>query len=152
MIAKVISVLVISMCFSIVLGVRGKHILFAGLAGGLGYLAYLLAGPLGALPSTLISSATVAAASEAAARIRKAPATLFLVSGLIPLVPGGRVYEGAFLAMTGNPAEAAMTFYNAFLETAAIAVGVILVSSLVRLFLTGLDWRIHPKDSGSQDG
>jgi len=67
------------------------------------------------------------------ARIRKAPVTIFQIIAMLPLVPGSGIYHTMEYAIAGNT--------NLFLETGihtlaiagALSIGIILVSSLVRL-------------------
>ena len=74
----------------------------------------------------LVGAAT-AAYSEGAAKFAKAPATIFLIPGLIPLVPGGYAYY-AMLALVQNEFET-MRYYA--LLTAQWAVGLATGISLV---------------------
>ena len=132
----VISILfagIASCAFSVLFGVRGQHILYAGIDGLIGYTVYLLVLPLGSIPALLLASASLALFAEITARVRKAPATVFLAAGLIPLVPGGGIYNSVLKALEGAPAEAATLLYNTLLEAGAIAVGIIIVSSLLKL-------------------
>lgn len=119
--------------FSVLFGVRRGNILFAALAGWLGYFVFVAAGRLGALVTIVLASAAVALFAEVAARLKKTPATLFLVAGLIPIVPGGSIYQGVLQAIEGHAAAAALTLLDALMQTGAIAVGIILVSSLIQL-------------------
>ena len=71
--------------------------------------------------------------SEVFAVILKKPATVFIVPGIIPLVPGGGMYETMLMAMWGKMDAAAVTGFNTITAAAAIAVGIALASSLARL-------------------
>ena len=133
MTAPVITAFVVSTSFSVLFGVRGRKVWFAGAAGALAYLVSLLAAPLGSLPSFLFYGAAAALASEIFARLLKAPATLFLAAGLIPMVPGGGLYRSVLLALEGSPMESVQILYDTLLQVGAIAVGLILVSSLLKL-------------------
>ncbi|MGL4873801.1 MAG: threonine/serine exporter family protein [Clostridium sp.] len=78
--------------------------------------------------STAIASAVITVYSEILARKLKAPATVFLLPGIIPLVPGGGLFYTMTGILTGDRQE-----FNAYgistLETAAgIAIGVIIAS------------------------
>lgn len=74
--------------------------------------------------------------AEIMARIRKYPAISYLVVALFPLIPGAGVYYAMNYAVHGQT-EA---FANQGMHTAAIAgvlaVGILMVSTLVRLFYT----------------
>ena len=95
--------------------------------------------------------ATIAAAalSEIFARLYKTPATVFLIIGIIPLVPGGGIYYAMSYCLAGDTGQ----FLNALLDTlgmaAALAVGVILASSLFRAVFPRL---VRPTRSPSSGG
>ncbi len=133
MTAPVLIAFVISAAFSVLFGVRGRHIVFAGLAGAFADLIYQLALPLGELPPYLLYGAAAALAAELLARLLKAPATLYLAAGLIPMVPGGGLYRGVLLGLEGNPMASVEVLYATLLQVGAIALGLILVSSMLKL-------------------
>ena len=70
------------------------------------------------------------------ARLYKTPATVFLIIGIVPLVPGGGIYYTMDALLDGEMD----LFLRRGLETAAyagaIAVGCSLVSSMARILTT----------------
>ena len=81
----------------------------------------------------LLATIAAAALSEIFARLYKTPATVFLIIGIIPLVPGGGIYYTMEALINGDLS----LFVRHGMETAAsagaIAVGCSLVSSVSRL-------------------
>ncbi len=75
----------------------------------------------------VLVSAACAAYSELFAKLAKAPATIFLIPGLIPLVPGGYVYYMMF-SLVQNDA-AGMQYYGKL--TAEWALGLAAGISLI---------------------
>lgn len=121
--------------FAVIYNIHGPGILICALGGALGWLAYLLAAPLESdISQTLVSAIVIAAYSEVMARIRRCPVTGYLLVAIFPLVPGGGVYYTMEHAVNGEN----QAFLDSFLHTlglaGAIAVGVLLVSSLVRMW------------------
>lgn len=133
MIIKVISAGVVSAAFCVLFQVRGFNIVAAGINGALGYLIYLSFPDDRILMGFLLSSAFMAAYAEAAARVRRAPAILFLSAALIPIVPGGGLFECALKLLNGQKQEALEQFGEVMLQAGAIAVGIILVSSVMQI-------------------
>ena len=92
-------------CLSAFLGCLGfafvfrvhRHLpyaLLASLGGMLGWIVYLLVIPyLSNIMSNLCAMIVVALFSEIMARICKAPATIFIVVGCFPIVPGKGIYQ-----------------------------------------------------------
>lgn len=136
MLIRVISAGVVSAAFCVLFQVRGLNVAAAGINGALGYLIYLAVLDDRILMGLLLSSAFMAAFAEAAARIRKAPAIMFLSAALIPVVPGGGLFECALKLLNGQRYEAMDQFGEVMLEAGAIAVGIILVFSVMQI-ITG---------------
>lgn len=136
MLIRVISAGVVTAAFCFLFQVQGLNIAAAGLNGALGYLIFLSFPDDRILIGFLLSSAFMAAYAEAAARIRKAPSIMFLSAALIPIVPGGGLFECALKLLNGLKYEAMDQFGEVMLEAGAIAVGIILVFSVMQI-ITG---------------
>lgn len=115
-----------------------KYLLSASLTGAAGWLVYLLLDNMGSVSRFLLATIVVAVLAEVLARIHKAPATIFLIIGIIPLVPGGGIYYTMEALINGDMG----LFVQRGLETAssagAMAVGCSLVSSAARILTV---WR-----------
>ena len=113
---------------------RWQHILAAGFAGTAGWLVYLLtADAMGVVGRNFVATVAVAILAEIFARIFKSPATVFLITGIIPLVPGGGLYYTMDALIDGNMALFAQRGVEAASIAGAIAAGSSLVSSVVRI-------------------
>ncbi len=116
-------------------GMRPRHLLPAAIGGVLAWAAYL---GLDALTKSEFISCLVAAAfavvyAEVMARLRKTPATLFVIPGIVPLVPGSSLYNTMSCAVRGE-VELARSFGTRTLLCAlAIAAGISIVTALREL-------------------
>ncbi|MBQ7815852.1 MAG: threonine/serine exporter family protein [Oscillospiraceae bacterium] len=125
-----------SLAFCGIFNVKDKTIIFiSALGGGLGWLAYLLAAPSqSVVMQNLIAAITVALFSEFMSRIFKTPSTVFLVIGVLPMVPGGGIYYTMEYWILGNT----QMFIEKGLETVAvagaIAIGVSIASAIFRFY------------------
>ncbi|MBO5556732.1 MAG: threonine/serine exporter family protein [Oscillospiraceae bacterium] len=83
-----------SLGFSLVFGVRRRHLFAASLGGLFAWAIYLAVDAWlhSGFLACLLASAFSVLYSELLARLRKTPATLFLVPAIIPLVPGSSLY------------------------------------------------------------
>lgn len=126
--------ILISLSFAFLFQIRGKNIFFTAINGGIGFFLYTVCAPFGHFFAPLFASMAIMLYSEIFARTRKTPATVFLGAALIPIVPGGSLYNTMLQALAGNPSEALGYFYIAIVETAAMALGIVLVSSIVQAF------------------
>ena len=81
----------------------------------------------------LFSAVTVAIFSEIMARVFKTPSTVFLIVGILPMVPGGGIYYTMKYCIEGNMDMFVSKLITTLGVAGAIAVGVSLVSSIVRI-------------------
>lgn len=111
-------------------------IIWTALLAGCGWTVYLVSGSMVAYQAFpyFAGALFVGLFSELFAVIFKKPATVYIVSGIIPLVPGGGMYEIMRYSMTGNLAQADLALFNTLSAAAAIAVGIAVASSIARLF------------------
>ena len=121
--------------FAIVFEVKKPLFLVISSAiGALGWLLFLLLeGAVSSVLQYLFATILVSALSELAARIWKAPATIFLLPGIIPLVPGGGLYYAMSYLLDGDFAGFASKGIQTAAYAGAIAAGVSIVTSIVRL-------------------
>lgn len=111
-----------------------RHLKFAfvgSCVGTLGWIIYLLSEPLNnPFIQNFIAMLCVALISEILARIYKAPATIFIIVGCFPLVPGSGIYYTMLYAVQGQND----LFVQSFLSTLGIGLSLalsILVSSTI---------------------
>ena len=113
---------------------KPKFLLFSALIGGLGWFMFLLLeGHVIPVLQYLYATIFVSVLAEVAARLWKAPATIFLLPGIIPLVPGGGLYYAMSYLLDGDYAGFAQKGIQTASYAGAIAAGVSIVASLVRI-------------------
>lgn len=83
--------------------------------------------------SYLAGALAVAVFSEIMRLFWHTPATVFLIPGLLPLVPGGGMFKTMRAAVQGLSSEALSLGYTTLLAAGAIALGIALVSGVVKL-------------------
>lgn len=120
--------------FSLVFNLRGWNMLFAAAGGALGWFVYLLTtGLQNDLYQFFLAALALSAYAEGCARIQKAPVTVFQIVAILPLVPGGGIYRTMEYAINGNTAVFLETGLHTLAIAGALSIGVLLVSSVVRL-------------------
>ena len=114
--------------FSLLFGVPARYYPSCALIGGVSWLAYLLL-----LPYSSVSIATCAATvivilmSRWFAVRKRCPVTIFLISGIIPLVPGVALTNGIRDVANCDYLSGTIRAIDAVLIAAGIALGVGLV-------------------------
>jgi uncharacterized membrane protein YjjB (DUF3815 family) len=83
---------------------------------------------LSLLMQNLIPATVVTLYAEVLARIVKAPATVFLIPSIIPLVPGGRLYYTMRAIVDGKGADAKTYAMETLVIALGIAVGIVGIS------------------------
>lgn len=128
-----------SLSFAMFFGVRSRKLWFSLLGGALNWGLYLLAMKKMGLPETLAYALGAAAGTlyaEILARIVKTPVTVFVITSVIPMVPGGPLYYTMLGLLQGDKA----TFVNRGLYTlsaaGAMALGIFAATMLFRLLFT----------------
>ena len=120
--------------FSILFNIHGPGGLLCALGGFFSWAAYCIAIYLGSQEFFAYFFAAVIAGiySEAMARIRKFPAISYLVVSIFPLIPGaGIYYSSSFIAHADLDMAVAKSMQTIGI-TGAIAVGILMVSTIVR--------------------
>lgn len=127
---------VASGAFSVIYNIRGLGVLICAFGGGLAWFSYLLFAPLlqNEITQTFVAALVISVYAEVMARVRKCPVTGYLLVDIFPLVPGGGIYYTMEYAMRGEVDQFLLSFLHTLGLAGAIAVGVLLVSSAVRMW------------------
>ncbi len=121
--------------FSILFRSPRRALPISSVLGGVAYVVYLLINQytgwslLGYFVGTLV----VAVASELAARLMKMPATTFIISSVIVLVPGFGLYRTMLHLVQGTYDQAAQEGTQTILAIGAMALAIALGSLVFRL-------------------
>ena len=131
MIQEILAAMVGTIAFSLLFGVPRKYYAYCGLIGGAGWGVYSAAGLLWApAQSALASTIVVILLSRLAAVKERCPVTIFLISGIFPLVPGAGVYWTVYYMVTDQLYLAVQTGYTAVKVAVAIVLGIVFVFEL----------------------
>ena len=112
--------------------------MYSGIIGTVGYVVYMLLGQSTA--GYFFSTLTIAVLCEIAARIFKKAATLYLISALIPIVPGIGLYRTMRYLVEDNMSMAAQVGAETLIGVCAIALAITFSS----IIFTNIP-RIHRK-------
>ena len=143
MIAKTIAAIFGTIAFALLFGVPKKYYPYCGAIGGLVWLLYsvLQDAGLSVTESTVLAGAAVALSSRICAVYCGCPVTVFLVSGLFPLVPGAGIYRTAYYLVRGEKSIAMNCGYDALCVVIAIVLGIVIVLELPNRLFEGLKRR-----------
>lgn len=120
---------------AIVFNTSKYDIVRAGIVASLGWFVYLLI--KNTSPSLAVAyfagAFVVALLSEVFAFVFKNPATVYLLPGLFPLVPGGGMFQTMEAAVSGNMENALSIGFSTLTAAGAIAIGIAVASSMAKI-------------------
>ena len=124
--------------FCLLFNIHGPGMLICGGGGALGWLVYLLMDLCSTtiFPCYLVAAVAITLYSELMARLRRCPVTSYLIVALLPLVPGGGIYYAMRYSLAGDNQQFLTTLLNVFGIAGTLALGALLASSVVRVFIT----------------
>jgi len=141
--------------FAIRYGLRAKDLAPTAAGAVLGWLVYSLvskagapAGVVNAAQGYFVASLAIGIFAEVVAVLLKKPATIYVVTGIFPLVPGGGMYYTMLHSVRGEAWTAMFSGYETLSAAGAIAAGLAVSSALSRLLsLRSIARRIatHPE-------
>lgn len=117
--------------FSLLFGVPNRYYPYCGMIGSIGWLVYLFLMPgTSAAIATFFATVVVILLSRWFAVCKRCPATLFLISGIFPLVPGAGIYWAAYYTVSNQLSLALETGFGAVKAAVAIVLGIVFVFEL----------------------
>ena len=134
-IIQVLSAFIGTFGFSVLFNVRGKRLFFASLGGLIAWLFFVIFKIF--IPSEVtiyfIVALIASLYAEIMARLLKTPTTTFIITALIPLIPGSSLYYTMSYAFQSD----LETFMHKGIYTlelaSSLALGVIIASAFIKL-------------------
>lgn len=132
--------------FSIFFNSPKKSLLPAGIIGAIGWTVYIILFNFtkNSILSNFLAATLISLLSEILARKMKFPAILFVIPGILPLIPGLGLYNTMLSLVEGSYSNAISIGTDALFVSASIAMGVLLITSLVKTYYIAIA-KIHHK-------
>ena len=127
-----------TVAFSLLFFVPRRYYVLNGICGGLGWGVYLLfyCNGRSTVEASFVAALTVIFASRYLAVVKRCPATLFMIPGIFPLIPGISVYWTAYHVVRSNLDMALETGFIAFKVACVIVLAIIFVFEIPQSFFT----------------
>ena len=121
---------VVSLSFSIFFNAPRKSLFSCGIIGAIGWLVHVVTNLLlsDVVVSSFLGAVCVGVLSTNASKRLRMPATIFIYTGMIPLVPGYGMYNTMQNIVTKNYGVASKVGIETILQAGAIAMGILLAS------------------------
>ena len=135
LLVKVIAVFLISASIGILYRIPRNLLLYASLVGVVAWLIMYYTMIVGAtvVLADFLASITVGVMAEFLSRVLKKPATIFIIPGFIPLVPGGDAYTTMLYMVKGEYLNGVAMGMQTILTGGAIAFGIFVSATIFRL-------------------
>lgn len=133
-----------TMAFAVLFQAPKKFLPVCGAVGAVGWLVFIHlrhGAGLDSFYANLASAFVVTLLSELAARILLAPATIFVLPGIFPIVPGLGIYNGMSKLIEHDYLQGSALLLTAGLDAIAIAFGIMFVGSLFRVWKISCEHR-----------
>ena len=130
MIGELIAAAIGTMAFSLLFGVPKKYYLYCGGIGAAGWLVYkvmLTAADMSNAAAVFIATVVIMLLSRYAAVLEKCPATVFMITGIFPLVPGAQIYWATYYLVTDQLHQAFDSGFLAIKIMISIVLGIVVV-------------------------
>lgn len=120
--------------FAALFGTPRRFYLTCGLTGMVGWAVFIVlawyTGLLSVAGAAFFAALAVALTSDLLSVTQRCPTTVFLICGIIPLVPGGGIFWTVYYLVSDQLRLAAITGFTALKVTIAIAGGIITLAAL----------------------
>lgn len=122
--------------FGIIFNIPKEAIIRSGITGMCGWICYYVLSQNGVdlFLATATASTLIAVMSQAFARLYKMPMVIFIVGGIIPLVPGGLAYDAMRNFVLADYSLALSLAARATLISGSIALGLVLSEALFQIY------------------
>lgn len=132
---KILAVFLISASIGILYRIPRNLLLYASVVGVVAWLIMYYTMIVGAtvVLADFLASLAVGVMAEFLSRVLKKPATIFIIPGFIPLVPGGDAYTTMLYMVKGQYVNGVAMGMQTVLTGGAIAFGIFVSATIFRL-------------------
>ncbi|PKI22439.1 hypothetical protein CW746_00025 [Staphylococcus succinus] len=129
-----------SLFFGVIFDVPKRLYNTVGIVGACGWMIYTLffeAFQLHTIYSSFFGSLALGLLSHIMVRLKKEPVILFMIPGIIPLVPGGLAFDATKNLIILQFSKAINTILEVMLIAGAIALGLLFADQISKLIISG---------------
>ena len=121
--------------FTFIFNVPLRHIPVASFVGGAGWVVFQIADAMGCgvAIACFFGACTVGLTSDIASKVFKEAATIFVIPGVLPLVPGAGTYYTMLAVIEGNLDQAAAKGIETLAMAGAIALGLLVMGTVMQI-------------------
>ena len=135
-ILQVVSAFIGVVAVAVSFQVPKRYLILAGVTGAGGWFVELVMEEVlkGSIFASFLAAFLVAVLSHIFARVSKAPVTLYLVTGILPLVPGVGMYRTVYYLLQSNQEQTSYYLSYTLQIAGMIALAIFVVDSFFKRF------------------
>ncbi|MCK8817431.1 threonine/serine exporter family protein [Natroniella sulfidigena] len=135
-ILNLIAAFIMVLAFGVIFQAPKRSLWLLGVTGSIGWGGFLIGQELidNIVTSAFIASLIIGICSELFARWIKLPATVFIISGILPLVPGIPAYNAMFFILQGDYLEGLEAGIDTILIAGAISFAIAITGTAARYY------------------
>ena len=125
-----------TIAFAVLFQAPKRTLIISGVIGAIGWVVFVYLRQhleYNSFHANFFATIALSLISELSARMFKQPATVFLIPGIIPLVPGLGMYRGMKEIIEKSFDAGTNTLLTAGTDSAAIALGIMVIASIFRV-------------------
>ena len=118
--------------FAVVYNAPKRHLIFCGITGAIGWFVYSIVDFSDSMTfyAVILSSMAITTTSRILSHVRREPSTIFLIPGILPLVPGTGMYYAMYYMIYNEPDTALQYLADALKVAGGISLGIVIILSL----------------------
>ena len=133
-----------TIAYVVLFNVPRRYFVSCGITGVVAWLVYKASsGTFSAAAATFLATLAVVFLSRMLTVRMKCPITIFLMAGIIPLVPGAGIYYTVYYMVTGQLSLAAQKGLEAVKIAFAIVLGIVFIVSIPREVFQVHYWKVR---------
>lgn len=129
-----------TLSFAVLFGAPKAELFFCGLTGAIGWLVYLvcLGFDSGTAIANLIATFALTVIARTIASLRRNPVTVYLISGIFPLVPGAGIYYTSYYFIMNEMSQCSSAGMETVKVAGAIVLGIVFGFALPQVWFNAL--------------
>lgn len=131
-----------TVAFAVLFQAPRKSLAVSGVIGAVGWVVFVYVRKdleYSSFYANLFATISLSLLSELAARVFKQPVTVFVIPGIIPIVPGLGMYNGMAQIIENHYDQGMNILLTAGLDASAIALGMMFMTSIFRVLKLSKD-------------
>lgn len=136
----ILSAAVGALTFAMFFGVRSRKLIWCTVGGALTWATYLVSLEFGLMEAGAYALGAAAGTlyAEILARVVKTPVSMFALTSLIPMVPGGALYYTMLGLLNGDKEAFVEKAFYTLTAAGSMAMGMFAATMLFRIFFEGI--------------